>query len=176
MPSRHPAAVTVRGIWWRHTPAGLDPLHLATPPASNRWQRGGRIAGLYLADSRETVWAEWYRHLAERAQPPLDELPRALWRFAVDLEQVADLSDAAALAGVGLGGPRPTIDDWAAYQAVGEQLFVAGFRALLAPSAARPSGRVLCVFRAVPHPPGVRPCPPPERIDVPPAPPRGMTT
>jgi RES domain-containing protein len=174
--TRKPAAVALRGSWWRHAPLAADPWHLPAIPASNRWQRGERVAALYLADSPATVWAEWYRHLAERALEPLAALPRKLWRWEVDLPRIADLRDGDALTALGLSAPRPGHDDWPPFQRAGEALHAAGWAALVAPSAARPAGRVLCVFRAVPRPHGVRPCPPPERVDVPPAPPRGMTT
>jgi RES domain-containing protein len=176
MPSPDPAAVAIRGSWWRHAPLAGDPWYLPAIPASNRWQRGTAVAALYLADSPATVWAEWYRHLAERALEPLAALPRALWRWDVDLDRVADLGTPAALASAGLARPRPGRDDWPHYQRAGEVLHAGGWPALVAPSAARPAGRVLCVFRAVPRPAGVRPCPPPARVDAPPVPPRGMTT
>jgi RES domain-containing protein len=171
-----PAAVAIRGDWWRHARLGGDPWHRPAVPASNRWQRGDVVAALYLADSPETAWAEWYRHLAERAVPPMQTLPRALWRWTVDLERVADLRTPEALATVGLPVPRPGRADWPAFQRAGEGLHAAGWPALVAPSAARPDGLVLCVFRAVARPAGVEPCPPPERVDEPPAPPRGMRT
>jgi RES domain-containing protein len=176
MASHTVAAGTARGVWWRHTRAHHGPLGQPDPPVSGRWQRGDVVAAVYLADSPDTAWAEWYRYLAEWSMPPLDDLPRALWRLAVDLDRVADLSTTAALDAVGLAAPRPSSDGWQPFQAVGERCFAAGYRAILAPSAARPTGRVLCVFRTVAPPPGVRPCPPPERVDVPPVPPRGLTT
>jgi hypothetical protein len=49
------------------------------------------IAGLYLADSRDTAWAEWYRQLAELGLRPERQLPRDLWRLRVDLGRVAPL-------------------------------------------------------------------------------------
>lgn len=30
--------VSVAGSWWRQTPHGADPLWLASPPSSGRWQ------------------------------------------------------------------------------------------------------------------------------------------
>jgi RES domain-containing protein len=177
MPSPDPAAVAIRGSWWRHVPLGGDPWHRPAVAASNRWQRGDVVAALYLADSAQTAWAEWYRHLAERAIPPMQTLPRELWRWHVDLERVADLRSPEALAARGLSPPRPTRADWPRFQRVGEALHGAGWPALVAASAARPSGFVLCLFRPGPaHPAGIEPVPPPERVDEPPAPPRGMTT
>jgi RES domain-containing protein len=106
----------------------------------------------------------------------MQTLPRALWRWAVGLERVADLRTPETLATVGLSVPRPGRADWPAFQRAGEALYEAGWPALVAPSAARPAGLVLCVFRAVARPAGVEPCTPPERVDEPPAPPRGMRT
>ena len=50
-----------------------------------------------------------------------------------------------------------------------------GFAGLVAPSGARPAGRVLCVL--VPTAAGSQMATdPPRRVDEPPAPPRGLTT
>ena len=58
------------GTWFRHVPAGFDAYHRPPEPADNRWQRGEVVDALYFADSEETVWAEWYRFLAEAGLPP----------------------------------------------------------------------------------------------------------
>jgi hypothetical protein len=106
----------------------------------------------------------------------MDTLPRALWRWNVELERVADLRSSKALAALGLARPRAGRDDWPPFQRTGEALREAGWPALVAPSAARADGLVLCVFRSVAGPPGVEPCPPHEHVDEPLAPPRGMRT
>lgn len=72
------------------------------PAPNGRWQRGEELAGLYLAHEPDTVWAEWYRALAELGLPPDTRLPRDLWRFSVNLKRVADLSRRAALRAIGL--------------------------------------------------------------------------
>lgn len=173
---RHPvAAVAIRGVWWRHSRPGHEPLGSPIPPASGRWQRGKTVGAIYLGDCSATAWAEWYRYLAEWGLPPARGLPRALWRFEVDLARVADLSSPEALAAAGLAAPRPDRTDWPPYQALGERLFADGFQAVLAPSAARPGGRALCVFRSEGLI-GVTPVPPPQLTVEPPVPPRGMTT
>jgi RES domain-containing protein len=145
------------------------------PPPDNRWQRGDAVDALYLADSEETAWAEWYRHLAERAIPPLAQMPREMWTWQVDAE-VADLSTEEKLEAVGLHAPAPSRNEWGAYQQVGEQLATAGWPGLLAPSAARPDGTILCLFRAQLGKLGVRPIPPPQLISEPPPPPAGLRT
>ncbi len=166
----------VSGTWWRHVPAGADAFYRPDHPADMRWQHGAVVEGWYFADRPETAWAEWYRWLAEAGLPPLQALPRELWRWEVGLPRVADLTTEARLSDCGLGMPTPGRVDWPAFQKTGDDLYARGWRALLAPSAARPEGLVLCVFRDAERPAGLQPIPPPERFDEPPTPPTGMRT
>lgn len=169
-------AIAVAGLWWRQTPHGGDPLYRADPPSVGRWQQGEAVGALYLADSEETAWAEWYRVLAELAIPPDRQMPRDLWRWQVGVEEVADLSDADRLEAVGLHLPRPTQREWPAFQDVGEQLWRDGHRGVLAPSAARPEHRVLCLLRETDEVAGASPVRPALTYRRPPAPPTGITT
>jgi len=166
----------VRGVWFRHVPAGGEPLYRPESPTSARWQRGEIVEGFYLADSQETTWAEWYRWLAEFAIPPARQLPRDLWRFEVDLDHVADLSTRARLARVKLEVPMPDRRQWPAYQTVGERLFTEGWPGILYESAARSRSLAVCLFRSSDRIDGVRPLPPPIRHEQPPVPPRGLRT
>jgi RES domain-containing protein len=168
-------ALAVRGRWVKHTYPGSPPLPERDPPPENRWQRGSVVDALYLADSEQTAWAEWYRHLAERAIAPLAQMPRELWRWEVDVE-VADLSTDEKLAAVGLKPPSPSRAAWRAYQLVGEQISAGGWRGLLAPSAARPAGKILCLFRDEHGVSGAKAKPPPRLIREPPPPPAGLVT
>ncbi len=169
------AALAVRGRWLKHTSPGTPALPKREPPPDNRWQRGEVVDALYLADSEATVWAEWYRHLAELAIPPLAQMPRDLWRWDVDVE-VADLTSADRLAAVGLAAPTPGRSGWSSYQKVGERLWRDGWNGLIAHSAARPDGRVLCLFRSGDTVSGAEPLSRPRRISQPPAPPSGLRT
>ncbi|HEY3946194.1 MAG TPA: RES family NAD+ phosphorylase [Solirubrobacteraceae bacterium] len=169
------AAIAVRGRWVKHTYPGSPPLPERDPPPDNRWQRGDVVDALYLADSEQTAWAEWYRHLAERAIPPLAQMPRALWTWDVDVE-VADLSSTEHLSKVGLLSPLPGNANWPVFQHVGEQLSREGWAGLLAPSAARPAGQVLCLFRREHDIHGATPVSPPCEITEPPPPPTGLRT
>ena len=164
------------GTWWRHIPAGGDIFYEPPDPPDNRWQRGAVVQALYFADSEETMWAEWYRHLAEFGLPPRQGLPRDAWQWEVALPDVADLSDDGRLARVGLPPLQPTRLQWPTFQPVGEHLHAHGWPALLAASAARPAGRVLCVFRTAREVPGTTPLPPPTRVDDPPIVPTGLRT
>lgn len=169
------AAIAVRGRWLKHTYPGSPPLTERKPPPDNRWQRGDIVDALYLADDEDTVWAEWYRHLAEGAIPPLAQMPRELWTWEVDVE-IADLSTPGRLAAVGLSPPRPGHQFWPAFQQVGERLWKEGWSGLLAPSAARPDGKVLCLFRDANGIRGAGALGTPRRISEPPAPPAGLQT
>ncbi len=164
--------------WFRHGPHDRDPLARSNPPPDNRWQRGKVVAALYLASDAATAWAEWYRHLAELGIPPNQQMPRDLWTWQVDRGlEVADLSTAERLARVGLDPPQPDRATWLPYQRVGEALWRAGWRGIVAPSAARPSkGLVLCLFRDTKDGLAARPVPPPLLVRDPPAPPTGLTT
>lgn len=158
---------SISGIWWRQIPAGGDVHYEPDPPADSRWQKGEVVDALYFADAEETAWAEWYRALAESGLPPGQALPRDLWRWEIGLPDVADLSTPEKLEKVGLPALAPTRNQWADYQAVGESLYTEGWPALLAPSAARPDGRVLCLFRAQRIVPGATPIPPPQTYEDP---------
>jgi RES domain-containing protein len=164
----------VAGAWFRHVPAAGEPLYRPGRPPDGRWQRGEVAEGFYLADSEETAWAEWYRALAELSLPPMRQLPRDLWRFELDVDEVADLSSVDRLTRVKLEPPRPDRREWPVYQAVGETLFAAGWAGVLYPAAAREGALALCLFRSSGQLAGVRPVPPPVRHDEPPAPPRGL--
>lgn len=163
--------------WLRHTVHGLDPSARRSPPSDHRWQRGAIVDALYLADSELTAWAEWYRHLAEGGVPPDQQMPRDLWSWEVSRTlRIADLTTPERLGRVGLSVPRPSRRTWPSCQEVGETLWREGWRGLLAPSAARPEGLVLCLFRDHERIRGARPVPPPRVFEQAPAPPTGMTT
>jgi RES domain-containing protein len=168
--------VSVAGSWWRQTPHGSDPLWLATPPSSGRWQNGGTVAAIYLAGDEQTAWAEWYRALAEIAMPPTHGMPRDLWRWTIAVGEIADLSTPEKLARLDLQGPRPSRRTWAPFRAAGEQLHGDGYRGILYPSAARPGHKALCLFREGVLIPGAEPQRPPVTHRDPPAPPTGMRT
>jgi hypothetical protein len=165
----------VTGRWLRHARHGSKAVTRREPPPDNRWQRGSVVDALYLADDELTMWAEWYRHLAEGGLPPGRQMPRALWTWDVDVA-VADLSTPARLARVGLPVPAPGRGTWPPFQNVGEALWREGWPGLLAPSAARRQGRVLCLFRDGDRVAGAHPVGRARIVREPPAPPTGMAT
>ena len=104
--------------------------------------------------------------------PPDTRLPRDMWRIAVDLAGIADLTAPDVLATHGVSGLVPTRRQWALTQAVGHVYRNDGRRGILAPSAARLGGRVLALFRPSDGPiDGLTAVPPPTRhITLPPLP------
>ncbi|MHB1468542.1 MAG: RES family NAD+ phosphorylase [Solirubrobacteraceae bacterium] len=171
------ASVPVSGTWLRHVPAGSRPLGRPPTPADGRWQRGSMVEGIYLAADQGTVWAEWYRWLAEHEIEPLRGLPRELWRYRARLVNAADLTDPAALAALSLPTAQPCRETWQDFQAVGEQLHAEGYEGLLYRSAARQDGVCLCVFRAsADATASLEPLPPPQLVNRPPILPRGLRT
>ena len=113
------------------------------------------MRGLYLADCEDTAWAEWLRATAEQGVPPASRLPRATCPLEVDVDGIADLARPRLLKSLGLGPMRPTQDQWAETQPLGERLWRDGASGILAPSAAHEGHTVLTVFRTGPDVPGV---------------------
>lgn len=168
-------AVSIEDTWLRQSRSGSEALPERDPPPDNRWQRGSVVDGLYLADAEATAWAEWYRHLAELGIPPDQWLPSYLWSWRIDVE-VADLRTEDQLRRAGLALPEPGRATWPPFQAVGERLLAEGWPGLVAPSAARRSGLVLCLFRDGSSVRGATPLPPPRKVTSAPPPPAGMRT
>ena len=147
---------------------------LIGPAASSKKVRS-IIEALYFADSHETAWARWYRHLAEMGSSP--EPTNATRLMEVAAFFVAGLSTHSRFTRVSLPVPPPTRSSWPPYQRAGEELHADGWPALVSPSAARPAiGRVVCAFRTTNVVPGLKPLPPPQLWKEPPAPPTGLRT
>jgi RES domain-containing protein len=164
----------IEGTWIRHVPHRANLLGRSSTPSDGRWQRGGIIPALYLADTVATATAEWYRSLAEWGLSPQDHVPYDHHRWRVELE-LADLSDTERLHDVMLQEPRPSRQTWPAYQRVGEQLWREGWAGLIAPSAAHPGSLIVCVFASAWPPAGCTPLDASTVKRIPP-PPRGMAT
>ena len=98
-------------------------------------------------------------------------MPRETWEITADVEDIPDLTAAGVLAAHGINELRPTRRQWPRTQPVGEAYYGAGYRGLLAPSAAHEGGQVLAIFRPLPAIPGLRAMPPAHFYeDLPPLP------
>lgn len=168
--------IVVRGIWWRIVRGGGDPMLWTLEAADGRWQAAAVVRGFYLADSEDSAWAEWYRHTAELGAPPASRLPRDTWRISVDVTDVADLGTAARLREHGIADLQPTRRQWPATQRIGATYVRAGYRGLLAPSAAHIGGKVLVIFRPDREMAGLTAIAPPNEYNALPALPIGLRT
>jgi RES domain-containing protein len=168
------ARVPVKGTWVRQVPAGGEALATRPRRTPGRFHRPGEIA-LYLADTPETAWAEWYRALAARAQKPADDVPRELYRIVIDLDDVVDLSSTRLRQEAALPTRvRPSESQWPAFQRFATAMRAEGARGVLYSSAARTRSLCLCVFEAGLG--GLRVESEPVSVITPPPPPRGMRT
>lgn len=133
------------GEVYRHVAVDRHPLSGAGARSlGGRWNPPQSFATLYLADRKSTVEAEFSRMAWRQGLDPSSFLPRRVYRLAVDLHSVVDLTGERArsevFAEVDLGS-----DDLAVTQAIGEAAQYLGREAILAPSAAG-EGKVIAVF------------------------------
>jgi RES domain-containing protein len=137
--------VPYAGDLFRHVAAGRHPLSGAGARSlGGRWNPRDSFATLYLADEKATVEAEFRRMADRQGLDPTEFLPRRLYRIAVELRAVVDLTDREALP-FGLKNLDLVADNLSDTQALGEAAQYLGREAILAPSAAG-RGHVLAVF------------------------------
>ena len=138
-------AISWEGQAWRHLSPGFDPLSTRGAELhGGRWNPPGSSA-LYLATTPDVARAEFDRLVSLRAQAAADLHPRVLVAVEAEIGLVADLTDPAVLADLGV---RPAGQDEMPIQACrscGVRAAEAGLGALLAPSATG-QGDVLVVF------------------------------
>ena len=139
--------LTSSALWLRHTSHGRDPRIRPSSRPKQPLAARDRRRRLYLADGETTMWAEWYRSLAELGIPPMHQLPRDVWRYRVRACRGSrPQAPKIALIASASRRPRPGGRRGGRIRRVGEQLWREGWAGLVAPSAARPEGLVLCVF------------------------------
>ena len=168
------AGIAVHGRWLKHTRSRLRGATRARASSRQPLAAGHGRGCLYLADCEDTVWAEWYRHLAERAIPPLAQMPRQLWTWEVDIE-VADLSTAERLTAVGLPHRNPATAPGRRFRRSARDYGgTAGPGSLAERGSTRGTGAVpLPLFRRAAE---AKPLGQPRTIEEPPPPPTGLHT
>lgn len=136
------------GIGYRHAAHAYPPLSgEGARRFGGRWNPRGSFPVLYLADSVDTVTAEFRRLAALQARALSDFLPRALHTIECNRLELLDLRDPDPRRSVGLSDADLFADDRAACQSVGEAAEFLGYQGVLAPSAAGPTGGfVIAVF------------------------------
>jgi hypothetical protein len=145
-----PRAVSGEWFCFRQTSPDWPALyHNAGAPKpdqqSGRWHREGECYAQYLALSPLGAWAECARYYSLRSHEQAREMKRNLWLVFVRETRIADLSSFDRYDACGLA-PVVAVGDYAASQALGDELRFAGFRGVLSPSAALPGVVNLTVF------------------------------
>lgn len=137
--------VAYAGELFRHVAAGRHPLSGAGARSQGgRWNPPQSFATLYLADGQTTVEAEFRRMARRQGLDPSQFLPRRVYRLAVELQAVVDLTQPESLPEE-LADIDFVSDDLTSTRAIGEAAQYLGREAILAPSAAG-GGKVLAVF------------------------------
>lgn len=129
------------------------PGELAGSAAGGRWGAPRAYEVLYLGRPRESVVIEAYRHLVDDELDALALAAKVIERRVitceVDIENVLDLRDPAALRAVGLTPARlqSQVGDYADCQRVGAAAQELGMAGIVAPSAGG-VGETLALFAA----------------------------
>ena len=131
---------------FRHLAEQYSPLSGAGARSQGgRWNPPESFSTLYMALERETAVAEFMRMVERVGREPSDFLPRRLYRYRVELNELLDLRSDEARAMLGLGDEILRGADPTRCQEIGEAAHLLGFEGVLAPSATG-SGSVLAVF------------------------------
>ncbi|MEJ7891478.1 MAG: RES domain-containing protein [Solirubrobacteraceae bacterium] len=134
------------GSAWRHVAVGRPALAgEGARLVGGRWNPPGSFAVFYLGTSRETVVAEFHRLARRQRVAPEQFLPRTLYRYALTLNAVVDLTDPEALEHLELSEEDLARDNLSVPQAIGAAAFASGREGILAPSATG-RDRVVAVF------------------------------
>ena len=144
----------VTGSWWAFRQVAPDwpPFyHAAGEPLpsqrSGRWHRQGQGYAQYLALEPLGAWAELVRYENVRTAERAAEYRRLLWLAYVTETDIADLSTFDRWAACELD-PAAAVGDHAVCQDLADDLREAGFRGVLAPSAALSGATNLTLFGA----------------------------
>jgi RES domain-containing protein len=125
-----------QGSTWRHVAAGRPALSgEGARVIGGRWNPSHSFAVLYLGTTKETVVAEFHRLAAKQLVAPDSFLPRTLYTYDVDLQNVLDVRIPEHRAALGLDAAALTGDNLGTCQALGEAAFACGREGIVAPSA-----------------------------------------
>ena len=138
------APTSLKDTFWRHAAPDREAF---AGGLDGRW--GADFPVIYLARPETGSIIEAYRHLVEDAGVPARAVrARTLYTVPVDVAQILDLTDPAALHAVGLSEDDLTspVGDYQACQDVAAAAHQLGRHGLLAP-AAHGLGQTLALFR-----------------------------
>lgn len=138
--------VAFRGRAFRHLSVTQSPISgEGARVHGGRWNPPLSFPTLYLAMDLPTVLAELRRTARRFAIQPEDMLPRAVYRYDLELSKCLDLHHSATRAAVGLSLDAIRSDDPRRCQEVAMAAHHLGFESVLAPSATS-AGATIAVF------------------------------
>lgn len=128
--------VPFAGDCWRHLSPRHDPLSgEGARMAGGRFNPPASFPVLYICRTRSCAVAELRRFGDRQIIGVEGLLPRYLYRYAIELDRVLDLTDDNVRAGIGVGLDVLTGADWTACQQLGTTAQGLGVQAILSPSA-----------------------------------------
>lgn len=140
------------GVWsaYRQVDPRWPPLYRSSgeprpTQESGRWHRQGEEYVQYMSLEPAGAWCELVRREEIRDHDRRSAVRRNLWRITVQEHDIADLSGFDTFEECGLD-PGIAVGPRAKAQALGAELREAGYRGVLAPSAALPGAVNLAVF------------------------------
>jgi hypothetical protein len=129
-----------------HPPLWLSPRPNGKPQPSGRWHVEGEEYAQYLAPHEDASWAEHVRRYGVRTEDERRHFRLRLWRMQVIERRIADLSTFDQIEACGLEPARLVDDDHTYCHHLAVALREAGFRGVLAPSAAVPGAVNFTLF------------------------------
>ncbi len=139
--------ISYRGYAFRHMSPHFDPRSgEGAKKQGGRFNPPGSFATLYLAPSLATVAAELFRLGKLHFVGAKGLLPRDIYRYSLDLQDVIDLTDSENEKLLGVDRAELTDDNRDLTQLLGSSAFSLGTQAILGYSAADKNGLVIAVF------------------------------
>jgi RES domain-containing protein len=139
--------ICYRGYAFRHMAPHFDPRSgEGAKKQGGRFNPPGSFATLYLAPTLATVAAELFRLGKLHFVGAEGLLPRDIYRYSLDLQDVIDLTDSENEKLLGADRAELTDDNRDLTQLLGASAFSLGTQAILGYSAADKNGLVIAIF------------------------------
>jgi RES domain-containing protein len=139
--------IPYRGYAFRHMSPHFDPRSgEGAKKQGGRFNPPGSFATVYLAPTLTTVAAELFRLGKRHSVGAEGLLPRDIYRYSLDLQDVIDLTDPENEKLLGIDRAMLTDDNTDPTQLLGNSAFSLGTQAIVGYSAAEKDGLIIAVF------------------------------
>jgi RES domain-containing protein len=140
--------ISYRGYAFRHMAPHFDPRSgEGAKKQGGRFNPPGSFATLYLAQALATAAAELFRLGKLYFVGAEGLLPRDVYRYSLDLQDVIDLTNPGNEESLGVNRTELTGDNRDVTQLLGSSAFSLGAQAIICYSAADRNGLVIALFR-----------------------------